>query len=260
MKIDTVICGDCCNIIPQLENKSIRACITSPPYALQRKKLYEGIAPEDYPQWTVEWMKPLKDKLTDDGSILIVIRPSIKNGELSDYVLKTRLALRQDGWVECEELIWYKPDAPPLGSCSRPRRTWESILWFSKTGNPYINLKACGNKKSTRTGGFAGSTRFGEGGDSPIAKNQCREFKSGTSRCTDIFVAYVGEIQKGVQHPAMYPPTLTDQLVQTFTTEEDVVLDPFVGSGTTLISARKYNRHWIGIDNKPEYVEMAKHI
>src|SRR6185312_9358080 len=118
--------------------------ITSPPYAEQRKHQYGGISEVDYTQWTVKWMREVRKVLTDDGSVFINIRPHIKNGVISDYVLKTRLALREDGWNECEELIWYKPDSPPLGSINRPRRAFEHILWFSKTRKPYCDPKANG--------------------------------------------------------------------------------------------------------------------
>jgi len=69
-------------------------------------------------------MELLWDKLADDGSVLIVIRPHIKKGVLSDYVLRTQLALRDDGWTECEELIWLKPDSPPLGSTIMALENW----------------------------------------------------------------------------------------------------------------------------------------
>ena len=79
-------------------------------------------------------MQQIWDKLADDGSVLIVICPHVKKGVLSDYVLRTRLALREDGWTECEELVWVKPDAPPLGSLHRSRRTAEP-KWKQK-GRP----------------------------------------------------------------------------------------------------------------------------
>ena len=141
-----VTCGDCLDLIPTLEDESIQLVVTSPPYAEQRKGQYQSISEKDYPQWSVEWMASLWDKLTPDGSVLIVIRPHVSKGVLSDYVLRTRLALRDDGWTECEELVWPKPDAPPLGSLHRPRRAWESVLWFAEYGNPYVNLNACGRE------------------------------------------------------------------------------------------------------------------
>lgn len=251
-----IFCGDCLEIIPQLPNNSVQVVITSPPYAMQRKQ-YQGVTEEAYPQWTVDWMSKLEGKLKENGSVLVVIRPNIRNGEISDYVLRTRIAVRESGWKECEELIWYKPDAPPLGSTKRPRRTWEKILWFSKTGKPFIDLFACGNKNSTRTGGFEGSNRFGEGGDSPIAANQNRNLKEGTSRITDVIVSYICQIEKGIMHPAMYPCTLADFLVKTFSKEGDLVLDPFAGSGQTALSCIRNNREYCLIDNDEEYIKIS---
>ena len=111
-----VLHGDCLDLIPTLEDGSVSLVVTSPPYAEQRAGHYEGVSEEDYPDFTVEWMSALAPKMTPDGSVFIVIRPHVKDGVLSDYVLRTRLALREAGWHECEELIWLKPDAPPLGS------------------------------------------------------------------------------------------------------------------------------------------------
>ena len=181
------------DLISTLEDESVQLVVTSPPYAEQRKGQYRGVPEAVYPDWTVQWMALLWDKLAADGSVLIVIRPHITKGCLSDYVLKTRLALRDDGWTECEEMIWFKPDAPPLGSNRRPRRTWESILWFGRTGNPYINLTACG-RESQRVG-FVGSFRFGVGGDSPVRTGQTAKVKGGISRCADVFPASIGSIE-----------------------------------------------------------------
>lgn len=253
--LDQILLGDCSERLVEIPDQCIQACITSPPYAAQRKNLYDSISEENYPQWTVDWMRALRPKLKDNGSVLIVIRPNVSGGQISDYVLQTRLALRSDGWVECEELIWLKPDAPPLGSIKRPRRTWESILWFSKTGNPFINLYACGNPESKKVGCFVGSERFS---GTVTAKTQNREIKEGTSRISDVFTAKICENARGVMHPAMFPQTLSDQLVQTFSNAGDLVLDPFMGSGTTALSAKAFGRHYLGYDTSADYVQIAK--
>src|SRR5271157_519246 len=146
-----VLHGDCLDLIPTLEDESVSLVVTSPPYAQQRSGHYEGIPEEDYPDFTVNWMTAFAPKMTPDGSVFLVIRPHLRGGVLSDYVLRTRLALREAGWKECEELVWIKPNAPPLGSLRRPRRTWESVLWFSKSPQPYCDLKACG-RESDRLG------------------------------------------------------------------------------------------------------------
>lgn len=200
-------------------------------------------------------MRELKPKLTPDGNVLINLRTHMKNGVISDYDLLTRLALRKDGWKECERLIWYKPDAPPLGSFHRPRRTYEDIWWFSLTGKPYVNLHAAGEYTDRK--GFFGSHRF-RNGSNPIATKQITDKDFGKSRVSDVFTAPVTDIERGIQHPAMYPVSLCEKLIQTFSREGDVVLDPFMGSGTTLLAAQKLHRHGIGIERNPEYVAIAQ--
>ncbi len=250
-----VLHGDCLDLIPTLEDGSVSLVVTSPPYAQQRAGHYEGIPEEDYPDFTVNWMTALAPKVTPDGSVFIVIRPHVRDGVLSDYVLRTRLALREAGWHECEELIWLKPDAPPLGSLKRPRRTWESILWFSRSPQPYCDLKACG-RESERVG-FEGSLRFGVGGDSPINHGQSAGCTNGVARISDVIVANVGGNEPGLDHPAVFPLILAEQLVKTFSQTGDLVLDPFCGSGQTLLAAKGCGRRYLGIEREVKYVRIA---
>ena len=97
MELNKIYYTDCLEGIKQLDNNSVSLVITSPPYAMQRKFQYGGINEKDYPEWTLKWMEELRPKLKDDASVCINIRPHIKNGEISDYVLRTRLALRENG-------------------------------------------------------------------------------------------------------------------------------------------------------------------
>src|SRR5260370_42466429 len=87
--------SDCLTAIPLLENRSIRAVITSPPYAQQRKGHYPGWDKSEYSDTMVKIFDAIRPKLTKDGSILINIRSHVEDGAVSDYVLKTRLALRE---------------------------------------------------------------------------------------------------------------------------------------------------------------------
>jgi DNA modification methylase/ParB-like chromosome segregation protein Spo0J len=250
-----VLHGDCLELIPTLRNESVSLVVTSPPYADQRDGHYEGISEEDYPDFTVEWMTALAPKMTADGSVFVVIRSHLRGGVLSDYVLRTRLALREVGWQECEELIWLKADAPPLGSLKRPRRTWASILWFSKSPKPYADVKACG-KESHRVG-FEGSFRFGVGGDSPISNGQSAGCAKGIARISDVIVANVGGNEQGIEHPAIFPLLLAEQLIRTFSQSGDLVLDCSCGSGQTLLAAKGCGRRFLGIDREAKYVKIA---
>jgi site-specific DNA-methyltransferase (adenine-specific) len=253
--INNICCGDCKDIIKELDNDIINLVITSPPYANQRKKQYGGISEIDYPAWMKNIMDVLWDKMKNNGSIFIVIRPHIKNGIISDYVLKTRLLLRESGWKECEELIWVKQNGPPLGSIKRPRRSWESILWFSKSGDPYCNPKISNN--ITKGTGFGGS-KFGEGGDSPIHAGQNIKHRNGIPRVPDYITTVMADVDKNIKHPAMYPPQIPEYLIKMCSKENDIILDPFVGSGTSVTVAKKLNRRFIGMDISEAYCEIAR--
>jgi DNA modification methylase len=200
-------------------------------------------------------MTALAPKMRPDGSVFLVIRPHLRGGILADYVLRTRLAVREAGWHECEELIWFKSDPPPIGSKFRPRRAWESILWFSPCVQPYVDLKACG-KESDRLG-FEGSLRSRVGGDSPINLGLSTPCTNGIARITDVFVANVGGNERGIDHPAMFPIALVDQLVKTFSQSGDLVLDCFCGSGQALLSAKRCGRRFLGIEQEKKYVRIA---
>ena len=150
---------------------------------MKRKRQYGGVPEKEYPAWMCRVMAALRPKLAADGSVLVVIRSHIRDGVVSDYVLRTRLALREDGWCECEELIWLKPNAPPLGSDYRPRRTWEHILWFSRSRRPFTDLRANGTF----------SDRIGFGGSRKIATMPPGEFQNGHARTADHFTALMSE-------------------------------------------------------------------
>jgi DNA modification methylase len=252
-KAGRVICGDVLTLIPTLPDRSVNLCLTSPPYAMQRRRQYGGVSEDQYPAWMCRVMAALRPKLTKDGSVLLVMRSHVRDGVVSDYVLRTRLALREDGWKECEELIWWKPDAPPLGSKQRPRRAWEQILWFSHSRKPFIDLRANGSY-SDRIG-FVGSSRYAENG--VVAAGRSSRVENGHARTTDHFIANVGANENDVMHPAMFPATLCEQLILTFSKEGECVADIFCGSGQTLIAAQRLGRRWIGFDSKREYVEIA---
>ncbi len=246
-------CLDVIEGFKQMDDNSVDLIVTSPPYAEQRKLQYGGISEKDYPLWTVTWMEEAKRVLKPNGSVFINIRPHLKEGEISDYTLKMRLALRQSGWKECEELIWIKPDSPPLGSIQRPRRAWESIHWFSKVHNPYCDPKANGTESSRI--GFE-NNKFEHGGISHIHAGQ-NNAKRGIARSRDYIEVGTGRIEKGIPHPAMYPIELPDYLIKMCCPEDGVVCDPFVGSGTTLLSAKRLGVKYIGFDINGEYVDLA---
>ena len=255
--------GDCIDVLRTLPAGSVDSVVTSPPYAMQRKSTYGGVPEKDYPEWTVAWMQEVWRVLKDDGSVIINIRPHIKNGQISDYVLRTRLALREAGWVELEELIWFKRSSPPTGSPSRPRRSWESLLWFGKHGRAYGNPKANGQTVAPRTGKanpwMTGQVVDREGWDHGLRGGM--SFTEGMrTRCMNVAEVNIGrktEFERANPHPATYPWQLAEWCGKLITPPGGTILDPFTGSSSTGVAAIRNGWNFIGIDQSEEYIEMS---
>lgn len=237
-----------------LPPKSINAVVTSPPYANQRQRQYGGISESDYPAWTVAWMEKIRPTLVDGGNIAIVIRPHVTDGQISDYVLRTRLAIRNAGWHEIEELIWVKPSAAPLGHRQRPRRSWESILWFSNSTRPYCDPKANGGP----------SDRIGlatkKGLQDYIHSTKQPDTGTGIARCRDYVEVATAAANRDRfnNHPAQYPTELAAWIIKLLCPPGGFVVDPFIGSGTTAVAARNTRRRFVGCDISPAFVSIAQ--
>lgn len=246
-----------------LPAESVDSIVTSPPYAMQRASTYGGIPEKEYPAWTVAWMAEARRILKPDGSAIINIRPHIKGGQLADYTLHTRLALRGDRWSEVEELIWFKRSAPPTGSPRKPRRSWESLHWFAKHGQPYGNPKSNGKPIAPPTrktnpsymGGLDAANDWGHGIRGGMS------FQTGAmGRCTNVAEINLGrksEFERANPHPATFPWQLAEWCGRLITPPGGTVLDPFNGSASTGVAALRNGWHYIGIDAVPEYIDMS---
>lgn len=254
--MNEIIHGDCIEVMRTLPAESVDAIVTSPPYAEQRKSTYGGIPEKDYPGWTVAWMAEAWRVLKPNGSVLINIRPHIKNGQISDYVLRTRLALREAGWNECEEIIWHKPGSMPMGSISRPRRSWESLLWYSSHGRPYSDPKAAGV-------GSVVEVKTGKGRDGAhVHSGQKYGVKlQGTPRVSDVISIPTQANERATElnkHPAPFPVPLAEWMGKLICPPGGTLLDPFSGSASTGVAAIRNGWDYIGIDVVEEYVDMSR--
>ena len=95
------------------------------------------------------------------------------------------------------------------------------------------------------------------GGDSPLSRVQAAGCTNGIARITDVIVANVGGNEPGLEHPAVFPLALAEQLIKTFSQAGDLVLDPFCGSGQTLLAAKGCGRRYLGIEREEKYVRIA---
>ena len=246
--------GDCADVMAALPAESVDAIVTSPPYAMQRKTTYGGIPEKEYPAWTVAWMDEARRVLKPDGSVIINISPHKSGGVISDYVLRTRLALRGEEWAEIDEIIWHKTDAPPTGSPIRPRRSWESLLWFATHPRAFSDAKAAGKPPlftHSYNGGGGRADRLG-----------WSHGLTGSQKMPDIArvpnIVAMGKAKKaGVDHPAMFPWQLAEWCGKLICPPGGTILDPFNGSASTGVAALRNGWHYIGIDAVPEYIEMS---
>jgi hypothetical protein len=171
---------------------------------------------------------------------------------MSDYVHRTRAALRTDGWIEVDELLWIKPDGMPVGHANRPRRSWERVLWFSRSRQPQCFPKA-GGRASKRLGLMSGNGAA----SSWLHTGQSEAVSSGVSRVPDYCVVSVRDRPDGVDHPAIFPTPVARWLAQLVAADGEIVVDPFMGSGTTLCAAKYGGQRAIGIEIEERYCEIA---
>lgn len=191
--------------------------------------------------------------LKPTGSVLINISPHKRGGQLSDYVLRTRLSLRDAGWFELAELVWHKPNAMPTGARNRPRRSWESVHWFGVSPRAYGNPQANGKPNTY-------PTRVNKSGQH--IKHGWKHYEGGSgvtpvvSRCTDVLTQSTSKEQTG--HPAPFPVGLAAWLARLACPPGGVVLDPFSGSASTGVACLNNGMHYIGIDAVGAYNERAE--
>lgn len=250
---DQIIHGSFEDCATSLLDHSVDLVVTSPPYAMQRHKIYGGIIERDYPEWTSRWMAAVRRVLKPNGSVIIIIRPHVRDGKMASYVRRTLDQLEKDDWNYCDDLAWYKPDAPPLGDSKRPRRAWEPMYWLSLASHPYCNPKACG-QLSSRLGfvGVKGMGKYVRG-----ASDQCSQ---GVARAMDVIVASVAGVDRASinSHPAQFPVSVPEYLIRMLSPKGGLILDPFIGSGTTAVAALGTGRHFMGFETNGGYVNIAR--
>lgn len=254
--------GDSKIILKSFDSNSIDLIVTSPPYADRRMNTYGGVKPEKYVDWFLEISAELLRVLKPDGTFILNIKEKAENGERHTYVIELILALREQGWLWTEEFIWHKKNSYPGKWPNRFRDSWERCLQFNKTRkfNMYQEevMVPIGDWANTRLKNLSETDKIRDN-----AKNKSG-FGKNVSNWVDRQMVYptnvlnFATVCNNKNHSAAFPDELPEWFIKLFTKEFDTVLDPFVGSGTTLKVAKRMRRNSIGIDLMPEYVEMIK--
>ena len=254
--------GDSASILKSLPDNSVDLIVTSPPYADQRKNTYGGIHPDKYVQWFLPITGELLRIVKPTGTFILNIKERVKESERSTYVMELILEMRKQGWLWTEEFIWHKKNCYPGKWPNRFRDAWERLLQFNKHKkfHMYQNevMVPMGDWAKTRlknlseTDKTRDNSKVGSGFGKNISNWISRE-KAYPSN-----VLHLATECSNKNHSAAFPQELPEWFIKLFTKSNDVVLDPFMGSGTSIIVANRMNRDAIGIELKPEYFAMVE--
>jgi site-specific DNA-methyltransferase (adenine-specific)/site-specific DNA-methyltransferase (cytosine-N4-specific) len=263
MKITTdLLLGDCKEELKKIPDNSVDLIVTSPPYADQRKSTYGGIHPSEYVDWFLPISKELLRVLKPSGTFILNIKEKVLDGERSTYVMELIIAMRKQGWLWTEEFIWHKKNSYPGKWPNRFRDSWERLLQFNKDKHfhmyqekvmvPMGDWAKTRLKKLSETDKLRDNSKVGSGFGKNISNWVDREMAFPTN------VLHLATECNNKNHSAAFPEELPEWFIKLFTKENDLVLDPFMGSGTTLIVARRMKRNSIGIEIMPEYYYMVE--
>ncbi len=260
--ITKILLGDSREVLKTLDDNSIDLIITSPPYADRRKNTYGGIAPNKYVEWFLPISGQLLRVLKPTGTFILNIKEKTDKGERSTYVLELILALRSQGWLWTEEFVWHKKNCYPGKWPNRFRDAWERILQFNKTRKfsmyqekvmvPVGDWANGRLRHLSETDKIRDNSKSGSGFGKNVSNWLNRKMVYPTN------VVQFATVCNNRNHSAAFPEELPEWFINLFTKKCDWVLDPFLGSGTTVEVAQRMERHSIGIEIIPEYVEMAK--
>ena len=251
--------GDSKEILKKLSDHSVDLIFTSPPYADQRKSTYGGIHPDKYVEWFLPITEQLLRVLKPTGTFILNIKEKATDGERNIYVMELILAMRKQGWLWTEEFIWHKKNSYPGKWPNRFRDSWERLLQFNKNRKFNMYQEAVmvpmGDWTKTRlrnlneTDKKRDNSKVGSGFGKNISNWLSRDMAYPTN------VLHLATECGNKNHSAAFPESLPEWFIKLFTQEGDTVLDPFMGSGTTNLVAKRMLRSSIGIEILKDYYD-----
>lgn len=225
-------------------------CITSPPYAEQRAAKYGGIAPDKYVAWWEAVQARIGQWLNNDGVFFLNLKAHAEAGERVIYVTELVLAMKQKwGWKYIDDFVWVKPGYPgDMGK--RFKNGHEPIYMFAKSLDYKFRLENVLEHRDSNFGGYVENLEHIQG-------------ETGTDNSHDLSVVRPSNVlhispdkttnESSGGHPARFPPALPEFFIRAYSDAGDRWLDPFGGSGTTLVVCEQTGRLCTIVELLPKY-------
>jgi DNA modification methylase len=277
MKTDKIYHNDCLDQINKFPDNCIDLIVTSPPYAGKRGMInnHSNMIPiKKY----VEWFSPISLELLrilkPTGSFVLNIKEPATGGERSTYIIELILIMKEQGWYWTEEYVWHKTTSFPGKWSNRFRDGWERCLHFTKEKKFKMNqdavkvpigewsktrlMKNNGTEKRKITEMSKDDRKRRRSKSGSGLERQVANWLDRDEVFPDNVLQFAPIVNNKKKHSAAFPDELPEWFIKLFTDPGDLVLDPFIGSGTTAVTAIKLKRHYIGIEKQKKYWNLAK--
>ncbi len=239
--------GHCLNLLKTIPDRSIQLIVTSPPYNIG-KEYEQQLKIEDYINQQQEIITECFRILKDEGSICWQVGNYVSKGEIIPLDIILYEIFKEAGFVMRNRIIWHFEHG--LHCKNRFSGRYETINWYTKNTKEYVfNLdpvripQKYPNKKH-----FKGPN---------AGKLSCNPLGKNPGDVWDIPNVKSNHVEK-TDHPCQFPVGLIERLILSMTNEDDWVLDPFLGSGTTIVSALRNSRRGAGAEILEHYIEISK--
>jgi site-specific DNA-methyltransferase (adenine-specific) len=241
--------GDCVSWLESLAPESVDLAFADPPYNIGKADWDEFASHDAYIEWSVRWIKAAARVLKPRGSLYVC--------GFSEILADIRRPAAQF-FAGCKWLVWSYKNKANLGKDWG--RSHESILHYRKSNKFVFNVDDVRVPYGNHTLKYpvhpqAESSQFGNG------KPQKDDWQPhpGGAKPKDVFEIPVTSngMEEKTPHPTQKPEELLRKLILASSNKGDLVIDPFAGSGTTLVCAEQLKRRWMGCDNSPEYCSWA---